>query len=167
MTEAFTAVDEHGSVTHVELGCNCHHLAADAVCVTCRDLGVLTDGPIRDRGARNGWFKCGDCGASYRNADAADQCCSDSSTPAIIPDGGTKLGDYGAAGQTTLEDTADVDEDETCPSGSEWCDGPAMLEDGELCCAGCWIHHATDRQIAAWETHPDSAGGARKVVGDE
>jgi len=81
-------------------------------------------------------------------------------------DSGTTLGDYGAGGQATLGGFEEDEDDDTCPTGAEWCDGPEMLEDGDLCCAGCWIHHATDRQIAAWESHPDSVAGARKEVGE-
>lgn len=63
--------------------------------------------------------------------------------------------------QSTLED--DVDEDNPCQGGSEWCDGPEMLEDGRLCCFPCF-NASSDEQRRAFQRMRAAAEALENVL---
>lgn len=60
-----------------ESGCNCIHLPPSSKCVECRKQSTGLDVQVVADGGRDGWDSCDDCGAQYRDEDAAEDCCTD------------------------------------------------------------------------------------------
>jgi hypothetical protein len=82
----------------------------------------------------------------------------------MVTDGGVQ------AGFQQFEQDADDDPDQDdsgCPRDVDGCEGPEMLERGELSCAGCWIHDASREQIMSYREHPDTPDPTAKIVGGD
>ncbi|WP_336359068.1 hypothetical protein [Haloarcula sp. CGMCC 1.6347] len=68
-----------------ESGCNCIHLPPSSKCVECRKQTTGLDVQVVADGGRDDWHSCDDCGAQYRDEDAADACCAASILRGFLP----------------------------------------------------------------------------------